>query len=142
MRCARAPITRPSEASAGSVTPVTLLRSGVSDDQSGPCTASGTGAAATSRCSTGPTSAGVKRRPSSTAGPRFQPFITQTSPPAISNARPVTSQSALPSHTTNGDTLAGSIASKPVSGRAIISGIASSVIRLRADGAMVLATTP
>ena len=81
-------------------------------------------------------------RVTSTDGPRLQPFMTHTSPPAISKARPVTSQSPLPSHTTNGDTFAGSMTSKPVSGFFIISGMPCSVIRLRADGAMVLASTP
>ncbi len=54
----------------------------------------------------------------------------------------MTPHSALPSHTTTGLTLAGSMASKPDSGRAIISGKASSVMRLRAEGAMELARTP
>ena len=57
--------------------------------------------------------------------------------------QPVTSfDSALPSHTTSGETLAGSIVSKPLSGLAIISANTSSVMRVRAEGAMALAVMP
>ena len=65
-------------------------------------------------------------------------------PPSTSNTRPVTSAEASePSHATSGDTLAGSMASNaPSSGVAIISANASSVMRVRAAGAMALAVTP
>ena len=65
---------------------------------------------------------GVPRRPT---GPGSSRSSRTPRHPTISNARPVTSQSPLPSHTTNGDTFAGSMASKPASGLAIISGNAS-----------------
>jgi hypothetical protein len=65
-------------------------------------------------------------------------------PPSISNTRPVTRrESTEPSHTTNGETLAGSIASNsPSAGAAIVSANTPSVMRVRAAGAMALAVTP
>ena len=75
--------------------------------------------------------------------PCCQPSATLSSPPAHSNTRPVTwPLCSLPSHTTIGLMLAGSMASKPDSTGAIISAKASSVMRLRAEGAMELAVTP
>ncbi|SDG64446.1 hypothetical protein SAMN05216553_11017 [Lentzea fradiae] len=50
--------------------------------------------------------------------------------------------SALPNHTTNGDTFSGAMASKPDSGNAIIEAKADEVIRVRAAGAMALTVTP
>ena len=50
--------------------------------------------------------------------------------------------SALPSQTTSGEMFSGAIASKPLSGFAIMSVKTSSVMRVRADGAIALAVTP
>ena len=78
-------------------------------------------------------------------GPCRQPSSTQIWPPSISSTRPLMSQSSEASHATTGELLAGSIASKasaPPLTRAIISGNAPSVIRVRATGAIALTLTP
>ena len=75
-------------------------------------------------------------------GPRRQPVATEIAPPSTSNTRPVTPpDSSLASHTTSGDTFAGSIASKPKSGLVIDSNTPS-VIWVRAAGAMAFTVTP
>ena len=67
----------------------------------------------------------------------------RSSPPSTSNTRPVTSrESALPSHTTSGEMLAGSFASNPESGACMRSANTSSVMRVRAAGAIAFAVTP
>ncbi|CFE82466.1 Uncharacterised protein [Mycobacterium tuberculosis] len=64
-------------------------------------------------------------------------------PPSTSNTFPVTSRdSALPSHTTKGETFSGAIASNPSCGLAIISANTVSVMRVRAAGAIALTVTP
>ena len=71
-----------------------------------------------------------------------QPVATEITPPSTSNTRPVTPpDSSLASHTTSGDTFAGSIASKPESGLAIDANTFS-VIWVRAAGAMAFTVTP
>ena len=64
-------------------------------------------------------------------------------PPSTSNTRPVTSrESALPSHTTSGEMLAGSFGVEAAVGRGMRSANTSSVMRVRAAGAIALAVTP
>ena len=64
---------------------------------------------------------------------------TEIMPPSTSNTRPVTSrESALPSQTTSGEMFAGSLTSKPASGAFMRSANTSSVMRVRADGAIAL----
>jgi hypothetical protein len=56
---------------------------------------------------------------------------------------PVTSRdSALPSHTTNGETFSGAIASKPSSGLAMVCANTASVILVRAAEAIAFTVTP
>jgi hypothetical protein len=54
----------------------------------------------------------------------------------------IPADSRLPNHTTSGETFSGAIASNPLSGRAISSANACSVIRVRAAGAIALTDTP
>ena len=64
-------------------------------------------------------------------------------PPAISKVQPVMPfDSLLPSHTTSGETFAGSIPSKPDSGAFIMSAKTPSVMRVRADGAIAFDVMP
>ncbi|MNL49060.1 hypothetical protein D3C87_1719650 [compost metagenome] len=65
-------------------------------------------------------------------------------PPWLSKIWPLTwADSALPNHTTNGATLSGAQASKlPSSGFLTTSGMALSVIEVRAAGANALAVMP
>ena len=79
-------------------------------------------------------------RPADRAASRRRP---RSMPPSTSKTRPVTSRdSVLPSHTTSGETLPGSFGSKPSSGAAMRSANTSSVMRVRAAGAIALAVTP
>ena len=143
VRCARAPITRPSEASAGSVTAVDATPSPeVSDDPSGSVDRPrGRGARRPASAAAAPTSAGSKRRPSSTA---------RAPVPAVHHADLAARHLERPA----GDVAVG--AAEPHDERRHVGRVhrvearlglapssranASSVIRLRADGAMVLAS--
>src|SRR4051794_4084214 len=108
-----------------------------------PETGVGGGALSSRSRTTAPSSLGDHRAPLSTRGPCCHPSATLTTPPSTSNTRPVTSRDSVePSQTTSGETLSGAIASNPLSGAFIMSGIATSVIRVRAAGAMALTVTP
>src|SRR5262252_2557463 len=103
----------------------------------------GSAACASSFSTAAPTSPGSKAPSCWSAGPWRQPSATPNRPPITSKTRPVTPfDSALASHTTTGETFSGAMTSKPRSGRFIASGKRSSVIRVRAAGAMALAVTP
>src|SRR5699024_342437 len=115
--------------------------------QRAPYTGTGSGESASSRGTTEPSSAGSHLAPLSSDAARCQPSHTVTLPPSTSKTRPVTSPEASePSHTTSGETLAGSMASKePSSGGAIWEAMPSPaevVIRVRAAGAIALAVMP
>ena len=108
-----------------------------------PYTGAGGGALASNSRTAGPTALGSHRAPRSTLRSCCQPSAIEIMPPSTSNTRPVTSAaSALPSHTTSGEMLAGSFASKPASGACMRSANTASVIRVRAAGAIAFAVTP
>jgi hypothetical protein len=68
-----------------------------------------------------------------------------TVPPATKNTRPWIGQSAVARYATNGDTFAGSIGSKPVSGVVAIASVmpgVASVSLVLAAGAIAFAFTP
>lgn len=70
--------------------------------------------------------------------------MTVIRPPSASKTRPFTpAEASEPSHTTSGDTFSGAIASNsPAAGAAMVRAKVSSVIRVRAAGAMALTWTP
>src|SRR5215813_752606 len=103
----------------------------------------GWAASARSFAMTAPTSSGSKAPSCWTKGPWRHPSAIPSRPPMTSKTRPVTPlDRALASQTTTGETFSGAIASKPCSGGFIASGKRSSVMRVRAAGAIALAVTP
>ena len=75
--------------------------------------------------------------------PVRQPSATESSPPLASKQQPVTcADKGLPSHTTMEATFRGSHTSKPVSGFFTRSGMAPSVMEVRAAGARQLTVMP
>src|SRR6478752_9617446 len=75
-----------------------------------PYTGAGGGAFASNSRMATPTASGSHRAPRSMRGPCCQPSATEIMPPSTSNTRPVTpAESALPSHATSGEMLAGSL---------------------------------
>ena len=102
-------------------------------------------ALATRSETTAPSSDGCHARSTSAAGPPTQPSFTVIRPPHTEKTRPVISRdSALPSQTTRGAMFSGARVLKPPSYclASSLTEARSSVIRVRAVGAMALTVTP